>query len=116
LGDGQWVRGKSLSTFCPIGMDLVTVDEIPDPQDFEIRCVVSGVEMPRPTTALMYHSVAAIISYRSEAFGLLLGDAIATGTPSGVGVFRHPPITLAASDEIAAIGRVTNRCRTDKGS
>ena len=117
FGDGQWVRGKSLDTFCPIGPVLVTADEIPDPQALAIRCTVGGEVLQDANTSQMYFGVAEIVSYCSQAFTLEPGDVIATGTPSGVGVFRKPPRFLAAGDivgvEIEGIGRLENVCRND---
>ena len=117
FGDGQWVRGKSLDTFCPMGPVLVTADELGDPQQLAIRCTVGDEVLQDDTTASMYFSVAEIISYCSRAFTLEPGDVVATGTPSGVGVFRKPPRFLRAGDvvgvEIEGIGRLENVCRHD---
>jgi 2-keto-4-pentenoate hydratase/2-oxohepta-3-ene-1,7-dioic acid hydratase in catechol pathway len=114
FGDGQWVRGKSLDTFCPTGPVLVTSDEIEDPQDLSICCTVNGDRVQEANTSQMYFSVAKIVSYCSSAFTLEPGDVIATGTPAGVGVFRDPPRFLGAGDtvavEIERIGRLENRC------
>jgi len=115
FGDGQWARGKSLDTFCPIGPVLVTADELPDPQALAISCRVNGRVLQNATTADMYFGVAAIISFCSQAFRLDPGDVIATGTPGGVGIFRDPPILLGDGDEviveIEGIGRLRNVCR-----
>ncbi len=115
FGDGQWARGKSLDTFCPMGPVLVTADEIPDPQDLEISCRVGGEIVQHANTAQMYFGVAAIISYCSQAFTLEPGDVIATGTPGGVGIFRDPPVLLGDGDEVTVeierIGRLVNTCR-----
>lgn len=116
FADGQWVRGKSLDTFCPMGPVLVTADEIPDPQTLDISCTVNGEVMQDASTADMYFGVADIISFCSGAFTLLPGDVIATGTPGGVGIFRKPePRLLTEGDvvsvEIAGIGTLTNPCR-----
>ena len=83
FGDGQWTRGKSLDTFCPMGPVLVTADEIGDPQDLAIRCSVGGEVLQEARTSQMYFSVAEIISYCSMSFTLEPGDVIATGTPVG---------------------------------
>ena len=119
FGDGQWTRGKSLDTFCPIGPWIVTTDEIPDPQRLPIRCVVDGEVVQDSSTERMYFGVAEIISHCSRAFTLEPGDVIATGTPGGVGVFRDPPRFLqdgsVVSVEIDGIGRLTNVCRTTPG-
>lgn len=118
FADGQWVRGKSLDTFCPMGPALVTADEVGDPQDLAIRCAVGREEVQSAHTSQMYFSVAQIISHCSQAFTLEPGDVIATGTPGGVGVFRDPPRFLGDGDlvsvEIERIGRLDNICRIDK--
>jgi 2-keto-4-pentenoate hydratase/2-oxohepta-3-ene-1,7-dioic acid hydratase in catechol pathway len=118
FGDGQWVRGKSLDTFCPMGPALVTTDEIPDPQVLAICCDVGGERLQEANTSQMYFGVAAIVSYCSQAFTLEPGDVIATGTPGGVGVFRKPPRFLADGDivavEIEGIGRLENACVFDR--
>ena len=115
FGDGQWTRGKSLDTFCPMGPWIVTADEIPDPQALDIACRVGERVMQQANTADMYFGVAAIISHCSQAFTLEPGDVIATGTPGGVGIFRDPPVLLADGDEVTIeierIGRLTNTCR-----
>jgi 2-keto-4-pentenoate hydratase/2-oxohepta-3-ene-1,7-dioic acid hydratase in catechol pathway len=115
FGDGQWVRGKSLDTFCPMGPALVTTDEIPDPQRLSIRCSVGGKVLQEASTAQMYFGVAAIVSYCSRSFSLEPGDVIATGTPGGVGIFRDPPVLLGEGDEVVVeiegIGRLVNTCR-----
>lgn len=118
FGDGQWVRGKSLDTFCPMGPVLVTTDEIADPQALAIRCRVNGRMVQEATTADMYFGVAAIISHCSQAFRLDPGDVIATGTPGGVGIFRDPPILLGDGDEVVVeidrIGQLINTCRFER--
>lgn len=115
FGDGQWTRGKSLDTFCPIGPVLVTADEVGDPQDLAISCSVDGVLLQEASTSQMYFSVAEIVSHCSMAFTLEPGDIIATGTPSGVGVFRKPPRFLADGDRVSVaierIGVLENVCR-----
>jgi 2-keto-4-pentenoate hydratase/2-oxohepta-3-ene-1,7-dioic acid hydratase in catechol pathway len=114
FGDGQWVRGKSLDTFCPLGPWLVTPDEIPDPQNLAVRTMLNGEVMQDSTTAEMIFDVRDLIAFASRAFTLLPGDVIATGTPPGVGVFRDPPVFLKDGDEITVevegIGKLTNRC------
>ncbi|MBE7472698.1 MAG: fumarylacetoacetate hydrolase [Anaerolineae bacterium] len=116
-GDGQWVRGKSLDTFCPLGPWLVTANEVPDPQDLPIRCLVNGQTMQDSHTGKMIFSVAYLISYLSQAFTLLPGDILLTGTPDGVGAYREPPVFLKHGDvmavEIDGVGRLVNRCRTE---
>jgi 2-keto-4-pentenoate hydratase/2-oxohepta-3-ene-1,7-dioic acid hydratase in catechol pathway len=115
FGDGQWTRGKSLDTFCPIGPVLVTADELGDAQDLAISCSIDGDVVQDARTSQMYFSVAQIVSYCSMAFTLEPGDIVATGTPSGVGVFRKPPRFLADGErvslEIERIGVLENVCR-----
>ncbi|MGI8704069.1 MAG: fumarylacetoacetate hydrolase family protein [Candidatus Limnocylindrales bacterium] len=116
FGDRQWVRGKSLDTFCPLGPVLVTPDELPDPQALGIRCIVNRETLQDSSTAQMVFGVAALVSHCSRAFTLEPGDVICTGTPAGVGVFRDPPRLLRDGDEVVVeidgIGRLVNRCRT----
>ncbi len=116
FGDGQWVRGKSLDTFCPIGPWIVTPDEIPDPQALRIECLVNGEPLQSSTTANMFFGVRQIIAHCSRSFTLEPGDVIATGTPSGVGVYKNPKRFLRDGDEVTIrierIGDLTNRCRT----
>jgi 2-keto-4-pentenoate hydratase/2-oxohepta-3-ene-1,7-dioic acid hydratase in catechol pathway len=100
FSDGQWMRGKSLDTFCPVGPYLVTVDEVPDPQQLPIVTKVNGVVMQQQSTADMIFSVAEIISYVSKSITLDPGDIILTGTPSGVGYTRKPPVFLADGDTV----------------
>ena len=115
FGDGQWIRGKSLDTFCPFGPWIVTADEIPDPQALRIRCLVNGEVRQDANTSLMLHGVAALIAFISRFITLDPGDVIATGTPAGVGVFRKPPQFLGDGDEVVidieGVGRLRNRCR-----
>lgn len=115
-GDGQWMRGKSLDTFCPFGPVLVTVDEIPDPQRLAISCTVNGEVRQSSNTSQMFFPVAEILSWCSRTMTLEPGDLVTTGTPGGVGMHRVPPALLADGDvvtvEIEGVGRLTNRCRT----
>jgi 2-keto-4-pentenoate hydratase/2-oxohepta-3-ene-1,7-dioic acid hydratase in catechol pathway len=116
FADGQWVRGKSLDTFCPMGPAIVTGDELDDAADLAIRCLINGEERQSARTSDLYFGVAQIVSHCSQAFTLEPGDVIATGTPAGVGHFRKPPVWLADGDEmvveIEGIGRLVNRCRS----
>ena len=117
FGDGQWTRGKSLDTFCPMGPVLVTTDELGDAGDLAIACSIGGDVLQQARTSQMYFSVAEIVSYCSMAFTLEPGDVIATGTPAGVGAFRKPPRYLADGDrvtvEIEGIGVLENVCRVE---
>ncbi len=118
FSDKQFVRGKSLDTFCPMGPWLVTADEIPDPQRLSIRCLVNGEVMQDASTSEMVFGVAALVSFCSQAMTLEPGDVIATGTPAGVGWFRDPKVTLHDGDEVTVeiegIGRLDNRCHEER--
>ncbi|MGD2172148.1 MAG: fumarylacetoacetate hydrolase family protein [Gammaproteobacteria bacterium] len=110
----QWLRGKCLDTFCPLGPWLVTRDEIGDPHKLAIRCRVNNEIMQDSNTAEMIYRIPYLIEYLSEAFTLLPGDIIATGTPHGVGAFREPPVWLQSGDlvtvEIEGLGTLSNPC------
>ena len=112
FGDKQWVRGKSLDTFCPMGPCILTADEVPDPQALKLSTTLNGTVLQDSTTAEMIFNVRHLISFCSQAFTLLPGDVILTGTPDGVGVFRDPPIFLTDGDtvtcEVEGIGQLTN--------
>ncbi|MDQ3162405.1 MAG: fumarylacetoacetate hydrolase family protein [Actinomycetota bacterium] len=100
FADGQWTRGKSLDTFCPVGPRLVPAAEVPDPQRLGIRCRVNGELLQDSSTAQMVFSVAEIVAFVSTWLTLEPGDLIATGTPAGVGFTREPPVYLRPGDEV----------------
>jgi 5-carboxymethyl-2-hydroxymuconate isomerase len=112
FADGQWVRAKSLDTFCPLGPVLVTADEIPDPQALRLVCRVNGEVMQDATTDLMVFGVAELISFCSHSFTLEPGDVLLTGTPWGCGEFMDPRRSLSPGDvvecEIDGIGVLRN--------
>lgn len=114
FGDGQWVRAKSLDTFCPLGPYLVTRDEILDPHQLAIRCTVNDAVLQNSNTQEMIFRIPFLIAYISRAFTLLPGDIITTGTPDGVGVFRSPKVFLKDGDrvtiEIEGLGQLTSFC------
>jgi 2-keto-4-pentenoate hydratase/2-oxohepta-3-ene-1,7-dioic acid hydratase in catechol pathway len=111
FSDGQWVRGKSLDTFLPVG-DLVPASEVPDPQALPIRAVLNGETLQDSNTSNMIFGVAEIVSFVSQAITLEPGDLIITGTPAGVGAFREPQVWLRPGDEITieidGVGSITN--------
>ena len=112
FADGQWTRGKSPDTFCPVGPALVPRDQIADPQDLPIRAILNGETVQESTTGNMVFGVAEIIEYVTRTITLEPGDLIATGTPAGVGAFRKPPLFMKPGDEIMieidGIGSLTN--------
>ncbi len=118
FSDGQWTRGKSLDTFCPIGPCIVTADEILDPQRLRLRLWINDRLQQDGSTADMIFSVAQIVAHISRFATLEPGDLITTGTPKGVGCFRDPPIYLASGDivrcAIEGIGELLNPTRAAK--
>ena len=117
-GDRQWVRGKSLDTFCPLGPWIVTRDEIPDPHALAIRCLVNDEMVQDSRTDQLIFRIPVLIEFLSRSFTLLPGDIILTGTPPGVGHHRKPPRYLRDGDivtvEIDGIGSMSNRCRVEQ--
>ena len=111
FADGQWTRGKSPDTFCPVG-PLVPKSEVPDPHALAIRAIVSGETLQDSTTANLIFGIDEIISYASRTSTLEAGDLILTGTPAGVGVFRDPKRLLQPGDtvtiQIDGVGEITN--------
>lgn len=108
----QWLRGKAIDSFLPIGPCLVTADEIPDPQALRIQCLVNGDLLQDSNTRDMVFGVAELVSAVSQTVTLVPGDIICTGTPGGVGAVRKPPRFLSEGDEVTVrierIGDLTN--------
>ncbi len=117
-GGKQWCRGKSFDTFCPLGPELVTKDEIVDPQRLVLQCKLNGRVMQRATTADMLFTISEIIAYLSESTTLFPGSIILTGTPDGVGFTRNPPVYLKPGDLLETciqdIGTLSNRVAFEK--
>lgn len=111
-GGGQWCRGKSFDTFCPLGPCLVTPDEIPNPNDLKIKTIINDKVMQDWTTSDMIFDVPELICFLSQGTTLLPGTVILTGTPQGVGFARTPPVFLKNGDEVTieieGIGRLRN--------
>jgi 2-keto-4-pentenoate hydratase/2-oxohepta-3-ene-1,7-dioic acid hydratase in catechol pathway len=110
--DGQWLKGKALDGFAPMGPRLTTTDEIPDPQNLRLTMHVNGRKMQDGNTSAMIFSVAYIVSYLSRLLTLEPGDVIATGTPAGVGLGMKPQVWLRTGDicraEVEGIGVIEN--------
>lgn len=110
----QWLLGKSFDTFAPTGPALVTADEIPDPQQLSIKFRLNGETLQDSSTAQMIFPVRKLIAYVSQVFTLEPGDLLFTGTPSGVGTARTPPVYLKPGDvcevEIEKLGILSNPC------
>jgi acylpyruvate hydrolase len=114
FGDGQWVRGKSLDGFAPLGPFITTRDEVADVHALKIEGRLNGEVMQSSNTGKMIFKVPYLISYISQGITLEPGDVIATGTPEGVGIFRQPPVLLKAGDvfevTIENLGTLSNTC------
>ena len=109
---GQWARGKSFDTFCPLGPWIVTKDEIGNPDDLAISAILNGRTVQDARTSEMIFNIQTIVSNLSCAMTLLPGTVILTGTPEGVGFTRQPPLFLHTGDvisvEIENSGTLTN--------
>ncbi|MDP6395784.1 MAG: fumarylacetoacetate hydrolase family protein [Desulfobacterales bacterium] len=112
FSDSQWFRGKSFDSFAPVGPCVVTPDEIDDVQNLPLTTTVNGNVMQDGNTKDMIFDIPTIIEYISEDIALLPGDILSTGTPSGVGIFRDPPVVLKPGDvvecRIEGIGSIKN--------
>ncbi len=119
-GGGQWCRGKTFATFCPLGPCLVTADEIVDPNSLALKTILNGQVMQDWTTSDMIFDVPTLIEFLSGSTLLLPGTVILTGTPHGVGGARKPPIYLQPGDsvtiEIEGIGSLTNPVVEEDGT
>ena len=111
FSDGQWTRGKSPDTFCPVG-PLVPAAAVSDPHALRIRAILNGEVMQDSSTANLIFTIDEVVSYVSRTSTLEEGDLILTGTPAGVGVFRDPQRLLVPGDEITieveGVGSITN--------
>jgi 2-keto-4-pentenoate hydratase/2-oxohepta-3-ene-1,7-dioic acid hydratase in catechol pathway len=115
FADGQWVRGKSFDTFCPLGPRLVTADEVPDPQALRLGTRVNGEGVQDSSTSEMVFGVQELIAFCSRSFTLEPGDVVLTGTPWGCGEFMDPRRSLAPGDvvecEVQGLGVLRNPVR-----
>lgn len=109
----QWLLGKTFDTFAPIGPQLVTPDEIPEPENLNIMLRLNGETMQSSNTRQLIFPIRKLIAYVSQVATLKPGDLIFTGTPPGVGAARKPPVYLKAGDsvevEIERLGVLRNR-------
>jgi len=114
----QWLAGKAFERSTPAGPYLVTPDEVGDAADLEVRCEVDGVVMQQSRTSDLLFSPADIAAYASQIITLKPGDLIVTGTPSGVGDARKPPVYLQPGNVlrtwIEGLGECVNRCVAEK--
>ncbi len=113
----QWMMGKTFDTFAPIGPDLVTTDDVPDPHNLGIRCILNGETVQDSNTSQLIFGVPKLIAYLTHVFTLAPGDLIFTGTPPGVGMGREPQLWLKHGDqvicEIDGLGRLENPVVSD---
>jgi len=113
----QWLQGKTFEGTTPLGPVLVTRDEL-DISDLEVRCEVDGVVMQQSRTSDLLFKAADIVAYASTIITLEPGDIIATGTPSGVGAGRTPPVFLKPGQTVRTyvegIGECVNRTVAEK--
>jgi 2-keto-4-pentenoate hydratase/2-oxohepta-3-ene-1,7-dioic acid hydratase in catechol pathway len=109
---GQFYRGKSFDTFCPLGPAIIPASHIPDPMNLKLTTRVNGQIMQQDTTAKMIFNVATLISDLSRGMTLSAGTVLLTGTPAGVGMARTPQVWLQHGDqvqvEIEGIGTLSN--------
>ena len=113
LLSGQWLLGKTLDKFLPLGPYVVTADEIPDPQNLAIKGWLNGELRQDSNTADMIFSVAEVIAYASQIMTLSPGDVISTGTPEGVILGMDPKVWMKPGDEyvveVEGLGKLANR-------
>ena len=113
MQSSQWMPGKAVDNFAPMGPGLVPAREIADPQNLMLTTRVNGTQLQHESTKQMIFGVATTIAFITSFMTLEAGDIIATGTPAGVGFARKPPIALTDGDivevEIAGIGTLRNR-------
>ena len=112
---GQWTKGKSADTFCPMGPWLVTADEVPDPGKLQLWTEVNGERRQNSNTSDLIFGIDHIVSYVSHFMTLMPGDVIPTGTPSGVGLGFKPPQFLKPGDTDAPVGRGARRADAAPG-
>jgi 2,4-diketo-3-deoxy-L-fuconate hydrolase len=112
FGDGQWFRGKGYDTFCPVGPEIVQLD---NPADVGVVQRLNGEVLQDSRTSFLIFDIPTLISYISAVVTLEPGDLILTGTPDGVGVFREPKVSMKPGDvvevEVEGIGILRNEVR-----
>ena len=100
MATSQWMMGKTFDTFAPLGPWIVTADEIADPHALDISLTLNGVRMQNSNTRNLIFRIPELIAFLSSVFTLEPGDVVSTGTPSGVGFARKPPVYLQPGDEV----------------
>jgi 2-keto-4-pentenoate hydratase/2-oxohepta-3-ene-1,7-dioic acid hydratase in catechol pathway len=112
FSDGQWLRGKSFDTFCPLSTPVVPVDAVGDAADLRVVQRLNGEALQDSRTSQLVFGVPHLVAHAASVFTLEPGDLILTGTPAGVGVFRDPKVALAPGDvveiEVEGVGSLRN--------
>ena len=113
---GQFCRGKSFDTFCPM-TDLVPAGAVADPQNLDIETILNGQTVQKANTRLMVFPIKYLVAELSRGMTLLAGTIVLTGTPAGVGAGRNPPLFLKDGDivevKIAQVGHLLNKVREE---
>jgi 2-keto-4-pentenoate hydratase/2-oxohepta-3-ene-1,7-dioic acid hydratase in catechol pathway len=113
---GQFCRGKSFDTFCPM-TDLVPPGGVSDPQNLDIETILNGQTVQKANTRLMVFPIKFLVAELSRGMTLLAGTIVLTGTPAGVGAGRNPPLFLKDGDtvevKIAQVGHLVNKVREE---
>lgn len=114
MATSQWTIGKTFDTFGPIGPELVSKDEAPDPHKMAIRFELNGKVLQDSNTSQFIFNIPTLIEYLSKVMTLVPGDLVSTGTPPGVGFARKPPVFMKPGDEavvkIEGLGELRNHC------
>lgn len=109
----QWILGKGLDSFCPMGPAILTADDVPDPTKLTLTTWVNGEQRQHAPVSDLIFDIPTLIEAISAAVTLEPGDLIATGTPAGVGIGFNPPVFLKTGDvvriEVPGIGTLENR-------
>lgn len=100
LATSQWTIGKTFDTFAPMGPWLTTADEIADPHNLDIQLSINGEVLQKSNTRNLIFGIPELIEYLSSVMTLEPGDVVATGTPAGVGLGRHPHRWLRPGEEV----------------
>jgi 2,4-didehydro-3-deoxy-L-rhamnonate hydrolase len=112
FGDGQWFRGKGYDTFCPVGPEIVQLDDV---SDLRVQQRVNGTVLQDGRTSDLIFGIPELVAYVSTVVTLEPGDLLLTGTPEGVGYFREPRIALGPGDvvevEVEEVGVLRNEVR-----
>ncbi len=118
MRSSQWMYGKAIDGFAPLGPYVVTTDEVPDPQILDLRCWVNGELRQSSNTKDMVFGVAELVSDLSQIMTLEPGDVIYTGTPEGVILGMAEQVWLQAGDEVVCeienLGRLVTRLVADR--